>query len=42
VLEQNSGQPFRDIGIGGIKFAREYSVLYRDLIMKKQPSYAAQ
>ncbi len=37
VLEQNSGHPFRDIGIGGIKFAREYSVLYRDLIMKNNP-----
>src|SRR5699024_7167175 len=36
-LEQNSGQPFRDIGIGGIKFAIEYSVLYRDLIMKNNP-----
>ncbi len=34
VLEQNSGHPFRDIGLGGIKFAKEYSVLYRDLIMK--------
>lgn len=37
VLEQNSGQPFRDMGIGGIKFAREYSVLYRDLMMKDNP-----
>ncbi|MEI3614429.1 TetR/AcrR family transcriptional regulator [Pseudogracilibacillus sp. SO30301A] len=37
VLEQNSGHPFRDIGIGGIKFAREYNVLYRDLIMKNNP-----
>ncbi|MEI3605647.1 TetR family transcriptional regulator [Pseudogracilibacillus sp. SE30717A] len=37
VLEQNSGHPFRDIGIGGIKFAREYSVLYRDLFMKNNP-----
>jgi|SRR5690625_743500 len=34
ILEQNSGQPFRDIGIASLKFAREYSVLYRDLIMK--------
>lgn len=37
VLEQNSGHPFRDIGIGGIKFAKQYSVLYRDLIMKENP-----
>jgi len=34
ILEQKSGQPFRDIGIASLKFAREYSVLYRDLIMK--------
>ena len=37
ILEQNSGHPFRDIGIGSIKFAREYSVLYRDLILKDNP-----
>lgn len=37
VLEQNSGHPFRDIGIGGIKFARDYSILYRDLILKNNP-----
>lgn len=36
-LEQNSGFPFRDIGIASIKFAREYSVLYRDLVMKYNP-----
>lgn len=34
ITEQNSGHRFRDIGIGSVKFAREYSVLYRDLIMK--------
>lgn len=37
VLEQNSGHPFRDIGIASIKFAKQYSVLYRDLIMKDNP-----
>src|SRR5690625_466611 len=37
VLEQNSGDPFRDLGVGGIKFANKYSVLYRDLIMKDNP-----
>jgi|SRR5690625_578460 len=36
-LEQNSGLPFRDIGIASIKFASEYSVLYRDLVMKYNP-----
>ncbi|PAV28050.1 TetR family transcriptional regulator [Virgibacillus profundi] len=34
LAEQNSGEPFRDIGIASIKFAKEYSVLFRDLIMK--------
>jgi len=37
ILEQNSGHPFRDIGIGSVKFAKQYSVLYRDLIMKDNP-----
>lgn len=37
VLEQNSGHPFHDIGIASIKFAKEYSVLYRDLILKDNP-----
>src|SRR5699024_11678536 len=37
ILEQNSGHPFRDIGIGSIKFAKQYSVLYRDLMMKNNP-----
>jgi len=34
LLEQNSGQPFRDIGIASLRFAKEYSVLFRDLIIK--------
>ena len=37
IVEQNSGHPFRDIGIGSIRFAKNYSVLYRDLIMKDNP-----
>lgn len=37
VLEQNTGHPFRDIGIASIKFAREYSNLYRDLMIKDNP-----
>ncbi|TCZ76651.1 TetR/AcrR family transcriptional regulator [Paenibacillus albiflavus] len=34
LLDQNSGQPFRDIGIASLRFAKEYSVLFRDLIIK--------
>lgn len=33
LMEQNSGNPFRDIGIASLRFANEYSVLYRDLII---------
>jgi AcrR family transcriptional regulator len=35
--EQNSGNPFRDIGIASLRFAKEFSVLYRDLVMKNNP-----
>ncbi len=35
--EQNSGQPFRDIAVAGFRFAKEYRVLYRDLVMKDNP-----
>ncbi|MBA9026395.1 TetR/AcrR family transcriptional regulator [Peribacillus huizhouensis] len=37
LMDQNTGQPFRDIGITSLRFAKEYSVLYRDLIMKNNP-----
>jgi AcrR family transcriptional regulator len=35
LMEQNSGHPFHDIGVASLRFAKEYSVLYRDLVMKK-------
>ncbi|WP_123042886.1 TetR/AcrR family transcriptional regulator [Cohnella candidum] len=35
LAEQNSGHPFHDIGVASLRFAKEYSVLYRDLVMKK-------
>ena len=35
LMEQNSGHPFRDIGVASIRFARDYPVLFRDLVMKK-------
>ncbi|WP_342433189.1 TetR family transcriptional regulator [Neobacillus sp. FSL H8-0543] len=37
LMEQKSGHPFRDIGIASLRFAKEYSVLYRDLIIKNNP-----
>lgn len=33
--EQSSGHPFRDIGMASLRFAREYPVLFRDLVMRK-------
>src|SRR5690554_3237695 len=32
--EQNTGNPFYDIGLASLRFAKEYSVLFRDLVMK--------
>lgn len=37
IIEQKSGNPFRDVGIASIKFAKEYSVLYRELILQNNP-----
>lgn len=34
VKEQDTGHPFYDIGMASLKFAKEYSVLFRDLAMK--------
>src|SRR6056297_188721 len=38
IYEQNTGEPFKDIGLASIKFAREYPVLYWDLL-KNQGKY---
>ncbi|MCG8482411.1 MAG: TetR/AcrR family transcriptional regulator, partial [Clostridia bacterium] len=32
--EQNTLNPFRDMGIASLRFAKEYPVLFRDLVMK--------
>ncbi|HNR04778.1 MAG TPA: TetR/AcrR family transcriptional regulator, partial [Bacillota bacterium] len=34
IAEENTGSPFADIGRASIRFAMEYSVLFRDLVMK--------
>ena len=34
LMEQSSEEPFLDIGLASLRFAKEYSVLFRDLIMK--------
>jgi AcrR family transcriptional regulator len=33
-MEENTGNPFYDMGKASIRFAMEYSVLFRDLVMK--------
>ncbi|GGH19055.1 TetR/AcrR family transcriptional regulator [Paenibacillus segetis] len=35
LMEQKSGHPFHDIGVASLRFAKEYSVLFRDLVMRK-------
>lgn len=35
MAEENSGSPFQDIGAASLRFAREYSVLFKDLVMKQ-------
>ncbi len=32
--EQNTGNPFGDIGYASLQFAREYPILFRDFVMK--------
>lgn len=36
LLEQNTGNPFYDIGVASLKFAKEYSVLFRDMVLKNK------
>ncbi len=35
LLEQNTGYPFLDIGVASLKFAKEYDVLFKDLVFQK-------
>jgi len=34
LLEESQGDPFNDTGRASLRFAKEYSVLFRDLVMK--------
>jgi AcrR family transcriptional regulator len=34
LMEENTGNPFRDMGIASLRFAMEYSVIFRDLVVK--------
>lgn len=33
ISEQNSGDPFLDLGIASIKFAKDYSILFKDFLL---------
>ena len=33
IMEENTGNPFRDIGNASLRFATEYSVIFRDLVV---------
>lgn len=35
--EQRSGNPFQNIGLAGIRFATQYPVLFRDIVLKPNP-----
>src|SRR5690606_14589437 len=35
LMEQDSGQPFHDIGVASIRFAKAYPVLFREMVMKQ-------
>jgi len=37
LAEQDSGNPFSDIGVASLRFANEYSQLFRDLVLKPNP-----
>lgn len=34
--EQSSGNPFKDIGIASIRFAKEYPILFRDIVLNQR------
>ena len=37
LAEQDSGNPFSDMGAASLRFANEYSQLFRDLVLKPNP-----
>ncbi|MGL5150049.1 MAG: hypothetical protein ACRC7N_05655 [Clostridium sp.] len=34
ISEQNTGEPFLNIGITSVKFAKQYSVIYKEYILQ--------
>ncbi|CAH0120152.1 hypothetical protein PAE9249_02665 [Paenibacillus sp. CECT 9249] len=37
LMRHATGDPFRDIGLASLRFAKEYPALFRDLVMKPNP-----
>lgn len=37
LLSEDTGQPFHDIGVATLRFAREYPLLFRDMVMRPNP-----
>lgn len=37
LAEQNTGEPFHDLGVASLRFANEYPMLFRDLALKPSP-----
>jgi len=35
LIEQDTGNPFHDMGVASLRFAKEYSVLFRDFVMNQ-------
>lgn len=35
LIEESTGNPFADMGRASLRFAKEYSILFRDLVIKK-------
>ena len=42
ISQQNSGDPFLDIGIASVIFAKNYPLLYDELVIKNKDSYKEQ
>ena len=42
IAEQNSGDPFLDVGIGSVIFAKKYPLLYEELVFKSNDVYKEQ
>ncbi|MBV1759360.1 MAG: TetR/AcrR family transcriptional regulator [Dethiosulfatibacter sp.] len=42
IAEQNSGDPFLDVGTGSVIFAKKYPLLYEELVLNSKDTYKEQ